>query len=175
MPWYEGPTLLYHLEHVYIGSDRNLIDARFPVQWVIRPMSNEYHDYRGYAGQVAGGIFRPGDEVIVLPSGSPRRSRDRPLRTGRSSEAIPPMSVTIRLADDLDISRGDMICRPNNTPTVTQEIDAMICWFSERPLQPRGYYVLKHTTRRRGRSSGPALPPRREHAPPRRDRRQARR
>jgi sulfate adenylyltransferase large subunit len=146
-PWYGGPTLLHHLEHVYIGSDRNLIDARFPVQYVVRPMSNEHHDYRGYAGTVAGGIFRPGDEVLVLPSGLTSTIDGIDLYGGAIHEAMPPQSVTLRLADDIDISRGDMICRPNNAPTVTQELDAMVCWFSERPLQERGKYVLKHTTR----------------------------
>jgi bifunctional enzyme CysN/CysC len=146
-PWYGGPTLLHHLENVYIGSDRNLIDARFPVQWVVRPMSNEWHDYRGYAGQVAGGIFRPGDEVMVLPSGMTSTITSIDLYGATIHEAMPPASVTIRLADDLDISRGDMICRPNNAPTATQDLDAMICWFSEKPLQERGKYVLKHTTR----------------------------
>jgi bifunctional enzyme CysN/CysC len=146
-PWYGGPTLLHHLEHVYIGSDRNLIDSRFPVQWVVRPMSNEWHDYRGYAGEVAGGIFRPGDEVMVLPSGLTTTIDGIDLYGEELEEAMPPQSVTIRLADNLDVSRGDMICRPNNAPTVTQEIDAMVCWFSERPLQERAKYVLKHTTR----------------------------
>jgi bifunctional enzyme CysN/CysC len=146
-PWYGGPTLLHHLEHVYVGSDRNLIDSRFPVQWVVRPMSNEWHDYRGYAGQVAGGIFRPGDEVLVLPSGLTTTIEGIDLYGGEVHEAMPPMSATIRLADDLDVSRGDMICRPHNAPRVTQELDAMVCWFNERPLQPRGKYVIKHTTR----------------------------
>jgi bifunctional enzyme CysN/CysC len=146
-PWYNGPTLLHHLEHLYIGSDRNLIDARFPVQWVVRPMSNDWHDYRGYAGQVAGGIFRPGDEVLVLPSGLTTTIDAIDLYGGSVHEAMPPMSVTIRLADDLDVSRGAMLCRPHNAPTVTQELDAMVCWFSERPLQPRAKLMVKHTTR----------------------------
>jgi sulfate adenylyltransferase large subunit len=146
-PWYGGPTLLHHLEHLYIGSDRNLIDARFPVQYVVRPMSNEHHDYRGYAGTVAGGIFRPGDEVLVLPSGLTSTIAGIDLYGASLHEAMPPQSVTMRLADDIDISRGDMICRPNNAPTVSQELDAMICWFNERPLQERNKYVLKHTTR----------------------------
>jgi bifunctional enzyme CysN/CysC len=146
-PWFGGPTLLHHLEHVYIGSDRNLIDARFPVQWVVRPMSDKWHDYRGYAGEVAGGIFRPGDEVMVLPSGLTSTIAGIDLYGEELEEAMPPQSVTLRLNDDLDISRGNMICRPNNAPTVAQEIDAMVCWFSEKPLQERGKYVLKHTTR----------------------------
>jgi bifunctional enzyme CysN/CysC len=147
MKWYDGPTLLHHLEHLYIGSDRNLIDARMPVQFVIRPMSDKHHDYRGYAGQVAGGTFRPGDEVLVLPSGLTTRIAGIDLYGEELGEAMPPQSVTIRLEDNLDVSRGDMICRPNNAPTATQEIDAMICWFSERPLQVGGKYAIKHTTR----------------------------
>jgi bifunctional enzyme CysN/CysC len=146
-PWFGGPTLLHHLEHVYIGSDRNLIDARFPVQWVVRPMSDKWHDYRGYAGEVAGGIFRPGDEVMVLPSGLTTTIAGIDLYGDELEEAMPPQSVTLRLSDDLDISRGNMICRPHNAPTVTQEIDAMVCWFSEKPLQERNKYVIKHTTR----------------------------
>ncbi len=147
MPWYEGPTLLHHLEHIYIASDRNLIDARFPVQYVIRPMSHDHHDYRGYAGEVASGMFRPGDEVMVLPSGFTTTVAGIDRYGGPVTEAFPPMSVSIRLADDLDISRGDMICRPNNTPTATQDVDAMVCWFSERPMQPGTVYAIKHTTR----------------------------
>jgi bifunctional enzyme CysN/CysC len=147
-PWYEGATLLHHLEHVYIGSDRNLIDPRFPVQLVIRPMSNSHHDYRGYAGQVSGGIFRPGDEVLVLPSGFTTKIASIDTYEGAIEEALPPMSVTIRLTDHLDISRGDLICRPNNAPTATQDIHAQLCWFSsDRSLQPGNQYALKHTTR----------------------------
>jgi len=147
MPWYHGPTLLYHLETVHIASDRNLIDVRFPVQWVLRPQSDEFHDYRGYAGQVAGGVMRPGDEVMVLPSGLPT-TITRIEQGGKPVDAaFAPMSVTVHLADDLDISRGDMICRPNNQPTVSQDLDAMVCWMSERPLQLKGRYALKHTTR----------------------------
>jgi sulfate adenylyltransferase subunit 1 len=147
-PWYEGATLLHHLEHVYIGSDRNLIDPRFPVQLVIRPMSNSHHDYRGYAGQVSGGIFRPGDEVLVLPSGFTTSIASIDQYEGPIEEAMPPMSVTVRLADQLDISRGDMICRPHNAPTATQDIQAQLCWFSsERALQPGNQYAIKHTTR----------------------------
>jgi bifunctional enzyme CysN/CysC len=147
MAWYEGPTLLHYLEHVYIGSDRNLIDARFPVQLVIRPMSHEHHDYRAYAGQVASGTFRPGDEVLVLPSGFTTTIAGIDRYPGELDEAVPPMSVSIRLTDDLDVSRGDMLCRPHNTPTVTQDIDAMVCWFNERPLIEGKVYAIKHTTR----------------------------
>jgi bifunctional enzyme CysN/CysC len=147
-PWYEGPTLLHHLEHVYIGSDRNLIDPRFPVQLVIRPMSNSHHDYRGYAGQVAGGIFRPGDEVMVLPSGFTTTIAGIDEFGGEVDEAFPPMSVTIRLTDELDISRGDLLCRPNNAPVTTQDVQAQLCWFSsERSLEPGNQYAIKHTTR----------------------------
>ena len=146
-PWYEGPTLLHHLEHVYIGSDRNLIDARFPVQYVIRPMSHEHHDYRGYAGQVASGMFRPGDAVMVLPSGFNTTIAAIDYDGREVEEAFPPMSVSIRLADDLDVSRGDLLCRPQNAPTITQDVDAMVCWFSERPLREGAIYAIKHTTR----------------------------
>jgi len=146
-PWYEGPTLLHHLEHLYIGSDRNLIDARFPVQYVIRPMSHDHHDYRSYAGQVASGMFRPGDEVVVLPSGFTTTIASIDQYGGPVPEAFPPMSVGIRLADDLDIGRGDMLARPHNAPIVTQDVDAMVCWFSERPLQEGSVYAIKHTTR----------------------------
>ena len=147
MPWYHGSTLLYHLETVHIASDRNLIDVRFPVQWVLRPQSDEFHDYRGYAGQVAGGVLRPGDAVTALPSGL-STTITRIEQAGRAIEAaFPPMSVTLHLADDLDIGRGDMLCRPNNQPTVGQDLDAMVCWMSDRPLAINGRYALKHTTR----------------------------
>ena len=147
MPWYQGPSLLYHLENVHVASDRNLVDARFPVQWVVRPMSDEHHDYRGYAGEVASGIFRVGDEVVVLPSGRETRIAGIDTFDGELEEAFPPLSVTLRLEDDVDVSRGDMICRPGNRPTEARELDAMVCWMSERPLQPSGRYRIKHTTR----------------------------
>jgi bifunctional enzyme CysN/CysC len=147
MRWYGGPTLLYHLEHVHIASDRNLIDNRFPVQYVIRPQTDEHHDYRGYAGQVATGTFRKGDEVVVLPSGHRTRIARVETFDGEVEEAIPPMSVSMLLEDDIDISRGDMICRPHNQPIITQELEAMVCWMSDRPLDSGGRYVLKHTTR----------------------------
>ena len=147
MPWYHGPTLLYHLETVHITSDRNLIDVRFPVQWVIRPQSDEFPDYRGYAGQVAGGVLRAGDEVVVLPSGTTTKI-SRIEQGGTTIEAaFPPMSVTLHLEDDVDVSRGDMICRLNNQPAVGQDLDAMVCWMTDRPLSPKGRYALKHTTR----------------------------
>ena len=149
MPWYEGPSLLYHLEHVHIASDRNLIDARFPVQLVIRPHSEEFHDYRGYAGTVAGGVFKPGDEVTVLPSGFSTRIAAIDTADGPVDEAFAPMSVAIRLEDDLDVSRGDLICRPHNQPTVGQDIEATVCWMADRAkLTAGGRYTLKHTTNR---------------------------
>jgi sulfate adenylyltransferase large subunit len=147
MRWYGGPTLLYHLEHVHIASDRNLIDNRFPVQWIIRPMSDEHHDYRGYAGQVATGTFRKGDDVVVLPSGARTRIKRVETFDGELEEAVPPLSISMLLEDEIDISRGDMICRPGNQPTITTEIEAMVCWMNERALEAGHRYALKHTTR----------------------------
>jgi bifunctional enzyme CysN/CysC len=147
MPWYDGPSLLYHLEHVHIASDRNLIDCRLPVQWVVRPMSEEHHDYRGYAGQIASGVFKPGDEVVVLPSGVETRIAAIESLDGPVEEAYPPLSVTLLLEDPVDISRGDFICRPHNQPHPVREVEAMVCWLSERPLSARGRYTLKHTSR----------------------------
>ena len=147
MPWYQGPALLEHLEAVEIAFDRNLDARRFPVQWVIRPMSDDHHDYRGYAGSVAGGVWRAGDEVLVLPSGLRSRveaveSSDGPLET-----AVPPQSVTIRLADDVDVSRGNMLADPERPPIVSRELEARVCWMSDRPLEPKAKLVVKHTTR----------------------------
>ncbi|MFI6237998.1 sulfate adenylyltransferase subunit 1 [Micromonospora sp. NPDC050784] len=148
MPWYEGPSLLHHLERVHIASDRNLVDVRFPVQYVIRPQSTTITDYRGYAGQVASGVLKPGDEVMVLPSGFTSRIAAVETADGPVPEAFPPMSVTVRLADEIDISRGDLICRPNNAPAVAQDIEAMVCWMDETaPLRVGGRYAIKHTTR----------------------------
>lgn len=151
MPWYDGPSLLHHLEHVHIASDRNLIDVRYPVQYVIRPHASsdpELHDYRGYAGQVAGGILKPGDEVMHLPSGFTTKIQGIDLAGKPIDEAFPPMSVTLRLEDDVDISRGDMICRPNNRPAAAQDIEGMVCWMStEKKLTPRMRLIAKHTTR----------------------------
>jgi bifunctional enzyme CysN/CysC len=147
MPWYEGSSLLYYLEHVHVASDRNLIDTRFPVQWVIRPMDEAYHDYRGYAGQVSSGVIKVGDEVTVQPSGLTTKVAAIETLDGPLEEAYPPLSVTLRLEDDVDVSRGDMICRAHNHPTPTREFEAMVCWLSERPLQPSGRYRIKHTTR----------------------------
>ncbi|MCC6874068.1 MAG: sulfate adenylyltransferase subunit CysN [Sandaracinaceae bacterium] len=147
MPWYQGPTLLYLLEHVHIASDRNLIDVRFPVQWVIRPQSDEHHDYRGYAGTVAGGILKPGDDIVVLPSGFATKIAKIETYDGPVDEAYAPMSVTVHLEENLDVSRGDMLCRPNNRPNLGQDLDAMICWMVDRPLRKKNRYALKHTTR----------------------------
>ncbi|NUU25358.1 MAG: sulfate adenylyltransferase [Streptomycetaceae bacterium] len=148
MPWYEGPSLLHHLEEVHVASDRNLVDARFPVQYVLRPQSGEHRDYRGYAGTVAGGVLRTGDEVVVLPSGFGTRIAAIDGPDGPLEEAFAPMSVTVRLADDLDVSRGDMICRPHNRPRAGQDLQAMVCWLSEHgDLRPGATYALKHTTR----------------------------
>lgn len=146
MEWYEGSTLLYSLETIHIGSDQNHIDARFPVQTVIRPHSDEYHDYRGYAGRVAGGIFRPGDQVVVQPSGFKSKIKSIDTLNGPINEAFPPMSVTLTLEDDIDISRGDMIVRENNPPRVTQDLEVMLCWLNTNPMQLGGKYVLRHTT-----------------------------
>jgi bifunctional enzyme CysN/CysC len=147
MPWYDGSSLLHHLENVHVASDRNLIDARFPVQYVIRPQSDAYHDYRGYAGTVAGGVLKPGDDVVVLPSGFSSRIKAIDTADGPVDQAYPPMAVTVRLEDNLDVSRGDMICRPHNAPTPIQDVDAMICWMGETPMKPGQKYVVKHTTR----------------------------
>ncbi|MBO0801832.1 MAG: GTP-binding protein [Nocardiopsaceae bacterium] len=150
-PWYDGPSLLHHLEHVHIASDRNLVDVRFPVQYVIRPHASanpELHDYRGYAGQVAGGVLKAGDEVMHLPSGFTTKISGIDLAGEPIAEAFPPMSVTLRLSDDVDISRGDLICRPNNRPAAAQDIEGMVCWMSaERSLTPRSRLIVKHTTR----------------------------
>jgi len=151
MPWYNGPSLLHHLEHVHIASDRNLIDVRFPVQYVIRPhqaTDHSLHDYRGYAGQVAGGVLKPGDEVMHLPSGLTTTIRRIDTAAGSVDQAFPPMSVTLLLDDDLDISRGDMICRPGNQPHVTQDVQAMVSWMTDAPaLNERSRLIVKHTTR----------------------------
>ncbi|RJL33283.1 sulfate adenylyltransferase subunit CysN [Bailinhaonella thermotolerans] len=148
MPWYDGPSLLHHLENVHIASDRNLIDARFPVQYVIRPQRSDFPDYRGYAGQVAGGVFKPGDEVMHLPSGLTTKIVGIDTFDGPVEQAYPPMSVTLRLADEIDISRGDMICRPGNQPHAAQDLEAMVCWMSDAVrLQPRSKLTVKHTTR----------------------------
>lgn len=146
MNWYEGTTLLYYLENVHIGSDHNFIDTRFPVQYVIRPYNDDFHDYRGYAGRVAGGILKKGDKVMVLPSGFTTTIEKIDTADGEILEAFPPMSVTVLLNDDIDISRGDMIVREHNQPKATQDLELRICWFNERPLQLKGKYEIRHTT-----------------------------
>jgi bifunctional enzyme CysN/CysC len=147
MPWYQGPPLLYHLEHVHIASDRNLIDVRFPVQWVIRPPARSVADYRAYAGQVAGGIMRPGDEVVVLPGGQRSTIAGIDTYDGPVEEAFPPMSVAVRLTDDIDVGRGSTIVRAQNQPTVANRFEALVCWMSEQPLAAGRRYLVKHTTR----------------------------
>ncbi|WP_431711846.1 sulfate adenylyltransferase subunit CysN [Glutamicibacter uratoxydans] len=147
MPWYQGASLMHHLEHVQIASDSNLVDVRFPVQYVIRPHNNDYHDYRGYAGQVASGVMKAGDKVTVLPSGLPSTIKEISTADGPVEVAYPPMSVTVRLDDDVDISRGDMIVRPNNQPKVAQNFEAMICWMGEKPMKSGQKLAIKHTTK----------------------------
>lgn len=146
MDWYGGSTLLWNLENVQIATDRNFIDGRMPVQWVIRPQSDEYHDYRGYAGTVSGGVFRKGDSVTVLPSGFSSKIKSINTMNGELKEAFPPMSVTFTLEDEIDISRGDMIAKPNNQPQSSQEIDMMICWMNTKGMQPGSKYLIRHTT-----------------------------
>ncbi|MFI2366003.1 sulfate adenylyltransferase subunit CysN [Promicromonospora sp. NPDC019610] len=148
MPWFDGSPLLSHLERLHVASDRNLVDVRFPVQYVIRPQQNDARDYRGYAGTVASGVMKPGDRVLALPAGLETTIESIDTADGPVEEAYPPMSVTVRLADEIDISRGDMICRPNNAPTVTQDVDAQICWMDESAALVQGKkYAIKHTTR----------------------------
>jgi len=147
MSWYDGPTLLYLLETIHIGSDHNHIDVRFPVQYVVRPYSDDYHDYRGYAGRVAGGVLKPGDDVMALPSGFTSKIKSIDTFKGNVEQAFSPMSVTIRLEDEIDISRGDMIVRPNNQQEYGQDVEVMVCWLHEKPLQLKGKYAIKHTTR----------------------------
>jgi bifunctional enzyme CysN/CysC len=148
MPWYDGLPLLRHLERLYVASDRNLVDVRFPIQYVIRPQSHKVIDYRGYAGQVASGVLKPGDQVLVLPSGLETTVESIETADGPVDEAFPPMSVTVTLKDHVDLSRGDMLCRPHNVPTVAQEIDAQICWMDESaPMTKGAKYGIKHTTR----------------------------
>jgi sulfate adenylyltransferase subunit 1 len=148
MPWYQGSPLLYHLETVYIGTDANHVDPRLPVQYVIRPHSDEWHDFRGFAGRIASGVFKPGDDVTVLPSGFNAKVKAIHTHDGELTEAFSPHSVAVTLDREIDISRGDMLVKPNNQPEIGQDIDLMLCWFSEKkPLQVRGKYLLKHTSR----------------------------
>ncbi len=146
MDWYKGSSLLYHLETVYVGNQENHVEARFPVQWVIRPQSDEWHDFRGYAGRVAGGVFKPGDEITVQPSGFKSKVKAIHADSKELDEAFSPLSVTMTLEDEIDISRGDMIVKSNNPPHVGQDLDAMICWFSDKPMAPRGKYIIRHTS-----------------------------
>lgn len=146
MPWYDGPTLMYLLEHLHIANDRNFSDPRFPVQYVIRPQSDQFHDFRGYAGRVAGGVFSKGDEVTVLPSGLITSIVSVETMNGSLDSAFPPQSVALTLANDIDISRGDMIVASENQPNVSQDITFMFCWLNEKPMTPNGKYTLKHTT-----------------------------
>ena len=148
MPWFDGSPLLSHLERLHVASDRNLVDVRFPVQYVIRPQRKDVLDYRGYAGTVASGVLKKGDAVVALPSGLESTIAGIHTADGEVEEAYPPMAVTITLADELDISRGDMLCRPHNMPTVAQDIDAMVCWMDETAALAKGRkYGIKHTTR----------------------------
>ena len=148
MPWFDGAPLLSHLERLHVASDRNFVDVRFPVQYVVRPQSYEVLDYRGYAGTVASGVLKPGDRVVALPSGLESTIASIDTADGPVAEAFPPMAVTITLTDEIDISRGDMLCRPNNMPTVSQDIDAQVCWMDESAtLVPGRKYAIKHTTR----------------------------
>lgn len=147
MPWYGGSSLLDHLENVYVGGDENHVQARFPVQWVIRPQSNEFHDYRGFAGRIAGGVFKPGDKVTVMPSGFTSRVKKIHRDETELGEAFAPQSIAMTLEDEIDISRGDMIVKANNPPHQSQDIEAMICWFSNTPLLARNKVIIRHTTK----------------------------
>ena len=147
MHWYKGATLMHMLESVHIESDYNHIDSRFPVQYVVRPQSKEYHDFRGYAGRVGGGIFRPGDDILVLPSGFNSKIKTIEFGGEKLTEAFAPMSVTITLEDEIDISRGDIIAKPNNQPQAEQDIDLMLCWMNQRPLNINSKFFIRHTSR----------------------------
>jgi sulfate adenylyltransferase subunit 1 len=146
MDWYDGSTLMHLLENIHIGSDQNHVDCRFPVQFVVRPQSKEYPDYRGYAGRIEGGVFKPGDDVIVLPSGFTSKIKSIDTFDGEVAEAFSPMSVCMTLTDNIDISRGDMLVRENNQPTIEQDIDVMICWMNEKKMIPKGKYTIRHTS-----------------------------
>lgn len=147
MDWYQGSSLLYHLETVYVGNQENHVEARFPVQWVIRPQSDEHHDFRGYAGRIAGGVFKKGDAVTILPSGFSTKVKNIYCAEDEIEEAFSPLSVTVTLEDEIDISRGNMIAKANNPPVVGQDIEAMVCWFSETAkLAPRAKFIIRHTS-----------------------------
>lgn len=147
MDWYQGTTLMYTLETIHISGDYNHVDCRFPVQYVVRPQSDEFHDFRGYAGRIAGGVYKKGDDVMLLPSGFTSKIKAIQTFDGELEKAFAPMSVIIELEDDLDLSRGDMIVRTNNQPNIGQDIDMMVCWMSEKAMIPNGKYAIKHTTR----------------------------
>lgn len=147
MNWYEGVTLMYLLENIHIASDTNHIDLRFPVQYVVRPYNDQFHDYRGYAGRIASGVIRKGDKVTVLPSGFTTTVKSVELGSEELKEAYAPLSVTVQLEDDIDISRGDMLVRDGNVPRQSQDIDAMVCWLGDKPIQLNGKYFLKHTSK----------------------------
>ncbi len=147
MNWYTGSTLLHLLETIHIAHDENFNDCRFPVQYVIRPQSDQYHDFRGYAGRMAGGVLKPGDEVLVLPKGITTQIKSIYISDTQIDEAFPPMSIAVLLKDDIDISRGDMIVKKQNQPIVSNEFDAMLCWMNEKPLQLNGKYFIRHTTK----------------------------
>jgi len=146
MDWYEGSTLMHLLENIHIGSDQNHVDCRFPVQFVVRPQSKDHPDYRGYAGRIEGGVFKPGDDITVLPSGFTSKIKSIDTFDGEVAEAFSPMSVCMTLTDNIDISRGDMLVRENNKPTIEQDIDVMICWMNEKKMIPKGKYTIRHTS-----------------------------
>ena len=146
MDWYEGSTLMHLLENIHIGSDQNHVDCRFPVQFVVRPQSKDHPDYRGYAGRIEGGVFKPGDDVTILPSGFTSKIKSIDTFEGEVAEAFSPMSVCMTLTDNIDISRGDMLVRENNKPTIEQDIDVMICWMNEKKMIPKGKYTIRHTS-----------------------------
>ncbi|HLV14594.1 MAG TPA: GTP-binding protein [Xanthomarina sp.] len=146
MDWYQGAPLLHTLETLHISSDTNKIDARFPVQTVLRPQNESHRDYRGYAGRIASGVFRPGDEITVMPSGFTSTIKTIDIYNGTLEEAFAPMSVSLTLEDDIDISRGDMIVRSNNKPQALQDIEVMLCWLNNNPAKPRAKYTIKHTS-----------------------------
>jgi len=146
-PWYDGPTLLNHLEQVHVAADRNLQDCRFPVQYVIRPQTDAHRDFRGYAGRVTGGVFKVGDKVLALPSGIASRVKSIAIGEAPVEQAFPPQSVVMTLEDDIDLSRGDMLVRENNQPESTQDLDVRVCWLSDRPMRRGAKFELRHTSR----------------------------